>query len=161
MLSAARSRTALIAFAGASLVGVLSGCSSTSGTATSPGDAATPEASSPASSGTTSDQAAGSSDGAYKDGTYTETGSYSSPGGQETISVTLTIASDAVSKVAVKTVKADPTATQYQSQFIGGISSVVVGKKIDELAVSQVAGSSLTSQGFNSALTKIKADAKA
>ena len=74
---------------------------------------------------------------------------------------TVTIANDAVSDVTVKTVKADPTATQYESQFIGGIKAAIVGKKIDDLNVTRVAGSSLTSQGFDNALTKIKSDAKA
>ena len=74
--------------------------------------------------------------------------------------MSLTIADDAVKAVTVKTVKADPTAQQYEAQFIGGISKAIVGKKIDDLHVTQVAGSSLTSQGFDDALTKIKADAK-
>jgi hypothetical protein len=158
MLSSARSRTALLAFAGVSFVGILAGCSSTSGTG------ATGSGSSGSSTGSNSSAAAansGSSDATYKDGTYTEQGTYSSPGGQELISVKLTIASNAVKAVTVKTIKADPTATQYEAQFEGGISKAIVGKKINDLNVTQVAGSSLTSQGFDDALTKIKSDAKA
>lgn len=169
MSTFARSRTALLAFTGISFVGILAGCSSTSGSTTgssgssgssdsSSSSAATDAGSSPSASSSSS---AASSTGTYKNGTYTEQGTYSSPGGQEVISVKLTIASDAVSDVTVKTVKADPTATQYESQFIGGIKAAIVGKKIDDLHVTQVAGSSLTSQGFDNALTKIKSDAKA
>jgi hypothetical protein len=44
--------------------------------------------------------------------------------------------------------------------FESGIGAVVVGKNINTLNVSRVAGSSLTSMGFNDALTKIKAAAK-
>ena len=37
---------------------------------------------------------------------------------------------------------------------------MVVGKNIDEVAITKVAGSSLTPKGFTDALEKIKADAK-
>ena len=50
---------------------------------------------------------------------------------------------------------------QYQSAFIGGIADQVVGKDIDEVSVSRVAGSSLTSGGFMKALAEIKAEAAA
>ena len=97
----------------------------------------------------------------YKDGTYTESGSYQSPAGSSSVKVTITLASDVVTDVKVTGDATDPTAKQHQSEFIGGISSVVVGKKIDNLKVSRVSGSSLTSQGFNAALAKIKTDARA
>ena len=45
--------------------------------------------------------------------------------------------------------------------FAGGIADEVVGKSIASLTVSTVAGSSLTSLGFNKAIDTIKADAKA
>jgi len=171
MLSAARSRTALLALTGASFAALLAGCSSTAGaTGSGSGSSGTDSGSSSSSSsgsGSSSSSSSSATDagsstgsGSYKNGTYTEQGNYSSPGGQETISVSLTIADDAVKAVTVKTVKADPTAQQYEAQFIGGISKAIVGKKIDDLHVTQVAGSSLTSQGFDDALTKIKADAK-
>jgi hypothetical protein len=159
MLSSARSRTALLAFTGISFVGILTGCSSTSGSGTS-GASGSSSSSGGGSSAAATDSGA-TSGGTYKDGTYTEQGTYTSPGGQELISVKLTIASNAVKAVTVKTVKADPTATQYEAQFESGISAAIVGKKINDLNVTQVAGSSLTSQGFDDALTKIKADAKA
>ncbi|WP_447589312.1 hypothetical protein [Microbacterium lacticum] len=44
---------------------------------------------------------------------------------------------------------------------MGGIAGEVVGKDIDDVSVSRVAGSSLTSGGFNDALETIKADARA
>lgn len=149
-----RSRTALVAFTGVSAVALLAGCSAAADGAT---DTSTNSGSSSADSGsgTTS-----SDTSTYKDGTYTENGTYSSPGGQETISVSLTLKSNVVTAVTVKTVKADATAASYEKLFIGGISAEVVGKKINTLSVSRVAGSSLTSQGFNSAVTAIKADAK-
>ena len=52
-------------------------------------------------------------------------------------------------------------ALRYQTEFEDGIGAEVIGKNIDELSVDKVAGSSLTSDGFNAALEKIKADAVA
>lgn len=97
----------------------------------------------------------------YADGTYTAEGSYATPETVETISVTLTLtlSGDVVTAVEVT---GDPQAREsenYQGQFIGGIADVVVGKNVDELAVSRVAGSSLTSGGFNQALEQIKSEA--
>ena len=48
---------------------------------------------------------------------------------------------------------------KFQTQFAGGIAEEILGKDIDELSVSRVAGSSLTSSGFNDALEAIKAEA--
>ncbi|MHA7238333.1 FMN-binding protein [Arthrobacter sp. TMS1-12-1] len=97
---------------------------------------------------------------AYEDGTYTETGTYQSPAGQEEVGVTLTVEADVVTAVEVEPMPTNPTTTQYQGRFAGGISDVVVGKKLDELSVDKVAGSSLTSGGFNDALGKIKSEAQ-
>ncbi|WP_254409381.1 FMN-binding protein [Streptomyces sp. AC495_CC817] len=136
---------------GAALVGVagmivLAGCSgaadaespSTTGSGSSSGDATT-----------------------YKDGTYTADGSYQTPETVESISVTLTLADGVVTDVEVT---GDPQAReteQYQGQFIDGISDEVVGVALDDLSVSRVAGSSLTSGGFNQAVQAIKEQAAA
>lgn len=102
------------------------------------------------------------STGAYADGTYTADGTYVDGGGvAETITVTITLADDIVTAVEVAGDAASPQSQQYQEAFIGGISDAVVGQDIDDLAVSRVAGSSLTSGGFNDALEKIMADAAA
>ena len=148
LASARRIRIALATLAGLSAVGALAACSSTpattsGGTTTTGGGATTT-----------------SSDANYKDGTYTEPVTYVSPGGTEQIRVSLTLAKNIVTAVKVTTVQADPTAQGYEQLFEGGISSAVVGKNINSLNVGVVAGSSLTSQGFDDALTKIKADAK-
>jgi hypothetical protein len=97
----------------------------------------------------------------YRDGAYDESGSYVSPGGPETIQVHLTLAHDVVTTVSVTPGAAnDPTATSYENLFAGGLNKVVVGKNIDSLHVGAVGGSSLTAQGVNAALAKIKNDAK-
>ena len=143
-------KTALATFAGLSLVGAVAGCSATapaasdgSGTGSGSGGATTT-----------------SSNASYKDGSYTEPGSYVSPGGEEHISVTLTLSKNVITAMKVITVRADPTATGYEGLFEGGIAAATVGKNINTLNIGVVAGSSLTSMGFNNALAKIKADAK-
>jgi uncharacterized protein with FMN-binding domain len=146
-----RTKTALATFAGLSVVGTLAGCSAA---------ASTSSAGAGSGSGGGSSSSSGTSTATYKDGTYTAPGTYVSPGGQERISVTLTLAKNIVTALKVVTVKADPTATGYEQMFEGGISAVTVGKNINSLNIGVVAGSSLTSMGFNKALATIKADAK-
>lgn len=150
-----RSRPVVAGMAGLGLVGALAGCSATASTPSTGGQTAAPA---PATTGGAS--AAGGS-ASFKDGTYTADGSYNAPSGTETITVTLTIASDAVTKVSIGTHATDPNAKQYQSMFASGISGVVVGKRLSELSVSRVAGSSLTSNGFRAAVTKIEQQAAA
>jgi uncharacterized protein with FMN-binding domain len=96
----------------------------------------------------------------YKDGTYTATGKYNSPGGTETITVHVTLASDAVTETSAESGANDPTAQEFQDDFISGYKALVVGKNISSISLSHVSGSSLTSQGFNSALAQIKSQAK-
>lgn len=103
----------------------------------------------------------GATSGEYADGTYTAEGSYQTPETVETISVTLTLADGAVTEVEVTGDPQAPESEQYQGEFIGGIADLVVGKSLDEIEVDRVAGSSLTSGGFNQALEEIRADAAA
>jgi uncharacterized protein with FMN-binding domain len=95
----------------------------------------------------------------YTDGEYTESGSYQSPNGTESVTVTITLAANTVTAVTVVGDGQSSNSQIYQEMFANGIGNEVVGKNIDELAVDKVAGSSLTSGGFNDALATIKADA--
>lgn len=128
----------------------------TAPTTATPGDTATPSASTseaataPATAHTTR----------YKNGTYTATGSYSSPGGPEQIGVTLTLANDTISRLSVDTSTASGPAEQFQNQFAEGIDALVVGKRLDQVSVSRVSGSSLTSAGFDKAIATIAAHAR-
>lgn len=101
------------------------------------------------------------SPGDHADGTYTAEGSYATPETVETISVTVTLADDVITAVEVTGAPQRPESADYQGRFIGGIADVVVGEDIDDLDVSRVAGSSLTSGGFNDAIEAIKAQAAA
>lgn len=141
------------ALAGVAGLLVLAGCSGTADAEDKSTDTGTDTSTESSDSG-----AAG---GDYADGTYTADGSYQTPETVESISVTLTVADGVVTEVEVT---GDPQAReteQYQGQFIEGISDEVVGKPLDEIEVSRVAGSSLTSGGFNEAVESIKEQAAA
>ncbi len=97
----------------------------------------------------------------YKDGTYSATGSYMSPGGADQIAVTLTLANDIVTDVSVTPMPGDNTSARYQNMFAAGYKQLVVGQDISTLSLSKVSGSSLTPKGFDDALTQIKAQAQA
>ena len=134
-------RTFAIGLAGIGLATALAGCSTATSTGSDSGDNSISSGSSDTSSAN------------YKDGTYTADGSYHAPSGTESI-----------------TVEAHPRRRQghrrhrhrrtrptrppraTRREFVGGIAAEVVGKDIDTLNVSRVAGSSLTSGGFNDAI---------
>lgn len=117
--------------------------------------ATTSQTTSQAADGTTTQ----SSTNNYQDGTYTATGSYTTPGGTESVTVTATLASGNVTSVTTTGSATGGNSAQYQSQFLANYESQVVGKSIDDISLSRVAGSSLTSAGFNAALAEIKRDA--
>ncbi|MBS1907087.1 MAG: FMN-binding protein [Actinobacteria bacterium] len=151
-----RQGSALVGIAGTLL---LAGCAAESSSAETTAPSTAPQttaAGTPAATSTGSSTASGTT---YKDGTYTADGSYQTPETVEKISVSITVKSDTVTAVDVT---GDPQASEtkhYQSQFIGGISAQVVGKKLDDISVSRVSGSSLTSKGFNQALATIRTEA--
>lgn len=120
---------------------------------TSPRTSTSPAVDTPATSTTTSSS--------FKDGSYTATGTYDSPGGPQSIDVKVTLAGGVVTDSSVTQHPTDDEASDYQSRFVSGYKSQVVGKKITEINLTRVAGSSLTPIGFNSALDKIKSEAAA
>lgn len=98
----------------------------------------------------------------YKDGEYSATGAYESPGGQETVGVDLKISAGVITSLTVTPGATDPTSQEYQSKFVSGIQSIIVGKPLSSnFDVSEVNGSSLTGTGFSQALTSIKSKASA
>jgi uncharacterized protein with FMN-binding domain len=96
----------------------------------------------------------------YKDGSYTAKGTYQSPGGQEAITVDVTLKSNIVTATSARSGASDDEAMAYQSQFISGYKQHVIGKPISSLNLSNVSGSSLTSQGFNDAIKQIEKQAQ-
>ena len=98
-------------------------------------------------------------DANYRDGSFQANGTYQSPNGSENIIVALTLENNIVTDVEITTNPNNPTTARFQSEFASGIGDLVVGRDIDDLNVTVVAGSSLTSTGFSEALKAIKADA--
>ncbi|WP_194411129.1 FMN-binding protein [Microbacterium cremeum] len=148
----ARAGAVLTAAAG---IALLAGCA--------PGDSsAADDAPADSGSGSGAGSGSGSTDsgaGTYADGTYTADGSYATPESVEKITVTVTLEDDVITSVEVTGDPQKSESEQYQGQFIGGIAEVVEGQHIDDIQVSRVAGSSLTSGGFNDAIETIKAEA--
>ena len=144
--------------AGLSLAGTVAGCAPSATQGATPPSADNSSAGATTPSGTSSSLAGSGS--VYKDGTYSADGTYVSPNGTETVGVELTLASGTVTAVNITQHPSNPNTRKFQGEFAGGIASQVVGKSIDELKVSKVAGSSLTSGGFNQAVEKIKSEAQ-
>ncbi|MBD7995461.1 FMN-binding protein [Arthrobacter sp. Sa2CUA1] len=146
----------LTVVAGLTLLGT-AGCGSDGAADNAAGTPASSPASSPASA------AAGTGaegPGNYADGEYTGTGSYIPPSNQkEEVTVKMTLSGGTVTAVEVTPSGNNPTSKRYQAEFTDGIQEQVVGKPLDSLDVGKVAGSSLTSQGFNKALEMIKGEA--
>lgn len=97
----------------------------------------------------------------YKDGSYSATGSYSTPNGQESIDLTVTIKDGVITSTSLVQNARSGEAKEYQAEFASGYKDLVVGKNVNDVSLSRVAGSSLTSNGFNRALNQIKDDAAA
>ena len=144
-----RAGAALTAVAG---IALLAGCAPEASEAEEPATTDTSES-------TDSGSADTGSSGSYADGTYTADGSYATPESVETITVTVTLEDDVITAVEVTGDPQKRESEQYKGQFIGGIADVEVGQDIDDIQVSRVAGSSLTSGGFNDAIETIKSEA--
>ncbi|WP_415857273.1 FMN-binding protein [Sinomonas sp. G460-2] len=152
-------KVAFTALAGASLVGAVAGCAPSNAAAPGPAQAGNSAPSAPTTAAPTSAGSVGSSAHIYRDGTYSADGRYTSPNGPETVGVTLTLASGVVKDVQITQHPTSANTAIYQKHFASGIKDVVVGKKLDDLNVGVVSGSSLTGQGFNDAVSIIKGEA--
>lgn len=96
----------------------------------------------------------------YKDGTYTSNGEYYSPGGTESLDVTITIKDGKITSSSVAPQAASRESMEYQDDFVNNYDKQVKGKDIATLKLGKIAGSSLTPYGFNNAIEKIRNQAK-
>jgi hypothetical protein len=80
--------------------------------------------------------------------------------GTESVEVSVTLAGDVVTAATFKGEATNPGSVKNQEKFATGYTSLVVGKKIDEISLTVVNGSSLTPVGFMDALAKVKTEAK-
>lgn len=117
---------------------------------------------------TVSPATSGTSTLSHKDGTYTAIGSYQTPGDEdsggavtESISVTLTLKDGIVVDSTLEKKAKDQKSVLYQGVFAANYKTFVVGKKLTDIKVGIVSGSSLTGKGFNAAVAAIAIQAKA
>lgn len=96
----------------------------------------------------------------FKDGSYSASGSYATPEGQESITVNITIADGTVTGTSLGQNGSNRETREYQAKFASGYEAQVIGKALSEISLSRVSGSSLTSNGFNKALQTIKDQAQ-
>lgn len=96
----------------------------------------------------------------YKDGTYSATGNYVSPGGAEELGVQITLKDGVITNAEVDSKASRPNSVKFQGMFVSGFKPLVVGKNIDEVQLTKVSGSSLAPGGFNEALEEIKQQAR-
>ncbi len=97
----------------------------------------------------------------FKDGSYSAVGNYNSPGGAEEIGVTVTVKDDVITDATVKVMATRPASKNWQTTVSSNIKSAVVGKKLNDVVLDKVSGSSLTPKGWNDAISKISSQARA
>lgn len=90
-----------------------------------------------------------------KDGTYEATGEYTSPAGPEVVPIKLTLKNGVIESIEFNQQVTNPGSIKFQGMFKEGYQALVVGKKISEVKLDKVSGSSLTPKGFNDAIQKI------
>jgi len=95
----------------------------------------------------------------YKDGTYNTTANYTSPGGKDSIGVSLTLLNGIITDATVTNIGSNPESKSFQNRFILGFKKKIIGKNIETLSVGVISGSSLTSGAFETAVAKIKSQA--
>lgn len=90
----------------------------------------------------------------YADGVYTATGQY---GGQPSfVTVEVTLKDGVITAVTVTPHAHVPRSLELQRAFAAAVPKVVVGKRIDQVRVGKLAGSSGTPKGFNAAIRQIR-----
>lgn len=89
------------------------------------------------------------------DGTHEATGVYASPAGDQKLTVSITLADGVVTAVDVTPQATDPTSLEHQTAVASVIAQQVVGRPLAEVDVETVAGSSLATLGFLTALEQI------
>lgn len=94
----------------------------------------------------------------YTDGEYQIEGLYS--GGKKSIIVKMKLKNDTIDQVEVTPNTPNiKISFGLQKKFAEAVPEAVVGRPIDEVHLDKLAGSSLTTKGFNDALEKIKSEA--
>lgn len=93
----------------------------------------------------------------YINGKYNAIGFYAK--GRNSIDVTVELNNEVIESVSVVPMATISMSLGLQKKFAVAISDEVIGRPIDEVHLDKLAGSSLTTQGFNDAIEKIKSQA--
>jgi uncharacterized protein with FMN-binding domain len=149
-MTAPRRTTLLTAIIAISVTAVTAGCATRDADGTSPSSASSTSVAAPSSPSSRRSN--------YADGTYNATGQYG--GLPSSIGVAVTLVDEVITAVTVTPRATDPTSLDYQTRFARAVPALVVGRNIDEVNLSKVAGSSGTPDGFNAAIQQIKAKAR-
>lgn len=96
----------------------------------------------------------------YKDGSYTASSSYITPGGQQGITVNVTLKNGTVAGASVGQQADNQESRQYQRMFEQRYQSYILGQPVDNLNLFAVSGASLTTGGFDDALAQIRNQAR-
>ena len=148
-MSAPRSKTLLTAILAISVAAATAGCATRDAEVTTPSSASNTSVAAPGPPASRRSK--------YADGTYNATGQYG--GLPSSIGVSVTLVDGVITAVTVTPRATDPTSLEYQTRFAQAVPALVVGRNIDEVNLSKVAGSSGTPDGFNAAIQQIKAEA--
>lgn len=104
----------------------------------------------------TANSSATASNTSYKDGTYTATANYNVPHGySNVITTSITIKNGVVTSASATHDSSDRESEMYISDFDSALTSAVVGKPVGSLSPSRIGGASLTTYGFDKALSEI------
>ena len=110
--------------------------------------------------GSLSSSASSNPSSIYKDGTYTASAAYQVPRDTNTLSATITIANDTITKISTTNEYNSGESKRYSGSFDSGISAAVKGKKLTNAKVGIVCGASLTSMAFNDVIDSVISKAK-
>jgi uncharacterized protein with FMN-binding domain len=149
-MTAPRRTTLLTAIIAIAVTAATAGCATRDVDGTSPSSASSTSVAAPGSPSSRRSN--------YADGTYNATGQYG--GLPSSIGVAVTLVDEVITAVTVTPRATDPTSLDYQTRFARAVPALVVGRNIDEVNLSKVAGSSGTPDGFNAAIQQIKARAR-
>lgn len=95
----------------------------------------------------------------YKDGVYSVEGPYTYHGGDEHIFMEITLADGVITAAEVTSDTTNPVSIRMIDRFKSGYKAEVIGKKIDDVKLGVVSGSSLTPIGFMAGLETVKQEA--
>lgn len=110
-------------------------------------------------SGSATSSTSAASTASYKDGTYTTTVSYRSPGGMDKLGVSITLQGGIITDTTASAQPGNETSSEYEGAFVQSYKASVIGRNISTLSVGRIAGASLTSRAFNSALAQVRSQA--